>query len=93
MEQFWAWDKVDFIDSSGYMLLVWDRCDYFEKEIWFELGNSMWRKHQITFQDHVKYIQDYIVKHFRFSIIQYAEKFLNMHDLGKYLSPPSTKGG
>ena len=52
----------------------------------------MWRKNRITFQDHVKYTHNNIVKTFRVGILQYAERFRDMHGLAKYLPPPLTKG-
>ena len=53
----------------------------------------MWRKHWITFQYHVKYIHNDIVKPFRFSIPHYSECARKMHNLAKYLPPPSMTGG
>ena len=41
--------------------------------MWFDLGNNTWRKYRRTFQDHSKYIHNYIVKSFRISILQYDE--------------------
>ena len=54
MKQFWDWDKVEAINRSGYMCTCPDRCNYLEKELWFELGNIMWRKNWSNFQDNVK---------------------------------------
>ena len=71
-EKFWAWAKVDAIDESGDIFTGQNRCNYFGKELWFELGNSMWKKHQRTFQDHVKYIHNNTVKHFRLGILHCA---------------------
>ena len=46
-----------------------ERCAYFDKELWFKLGKSVWSKHRSNFQDHVKYIHNYIVDPFRFGIV------------------------
>ena len=51
----------------------------------------MWRKHRSIFQYHVKYIHNDILKTFRFVILQYSECIREMHDLAKYLPPPSKK--
>ena len=53
----------------------------------------MWRKHRSTFQYHVKYIHNDIVKPFRVGILQYAESVRDMHNLTKYLPTPLMKGG
>ena len=53
----------------------------------------MWRNNQSTFQDHVKYINNNIVKPFRTGILHYAERVHEMHDLTKYPPPPLMKVG
>ena len=84
MEQFRSWAKVDDINGVVYLFTGTERCAYFEKESWFNLGNIMSRKHMSTFQYHVKYIHNDIFKPFRVHILQYAERVRKMHDLAKY---------
>ena len=55
-------------------------------------GKCMWRKHRSVYQDHMQYIRNYIVKPFKVKIICYAERMCDMHDLAKYLHPPTMKG-
>ena len=43
----------------------------------------MWTNHNITFQDYVKYIHNYIVKPFRVVILQNAKRVHTMHNLAK----------
>ena len=93
MEKFWTWDKVYRCNAYGDPISGDERCTYFEKELWFELDWSMWRNHRSVFQDHVKYINNDIVKTFRVGIIQYTDHVCEMHDFDKYLPPPSMKGG
>ena len=52
----------------------------------------MWRKDQNVYQDHMKYVHNDIVKPFKVKILRYAERVHEMHDLAKYLRPPSKKG-
>ena len=52
----------------------------------------MWEKHQIVYQDRMKYVYNDILKPFKVKIIRYAERVRDMHDLAKYLPPPSMKG-
>ena len=42
----WAWSKKDSIGYDGHTYLGIDKCADFEREIWFELGKCMWRKHR-----------------------------------------------
>ena len=67
---------------SRDMYLGTDRCRKVEKYIWFDLGKSMRRKHQSTYQDHIKYIHNDIAKTFRVIIIQYAEQLTSTFDEG-----------
>ena len=69
-----------------------DKCVDFERELWFELGKCMWRKHRSVYQDHMKYVHNDIVKTFKVKIIRYTNRVREMHDLEKYLSLPSMKG-
>ena len=64
MEELWTWENLYGINTDGDAYLGMDKCIKFEKEIWFELGKSMWKKHRCVFQDHVKYIHNYMVKPF-----------------------------
>ena len=52
----------------------------------------MRRKNWPIFQDHVKYIHNNIVNPFMVRILQYAERVWELHNLAKYLPPPSMKG-
>ena len=40
----------------------------------------------------MKYVRNYIVKPFKVKILYYAKRVREMHDLAKYLPPPSMKG-
>ena len=51
----------------------------------------MWRKYQSIYQDHMKCVHNDIVKPFKVKILRCAERIRDMHDLAKYLPPPSMK--
>ena len=40
----------------------------------------------------MKYVTNDIVKPFKFKILRYTKRMHEMHDLAKYLPPPSIKG-
>ena len=88
MEYFQTWDKADRIDSDGDPIIGADHCKDFDKELWFELGKYMWRKHRSKFQDHIKYTNNEIVNPYRVSILQYEYRVNEMHYLAKYLLTP-----
>ena len=92
MEKFWIWYYTDSVDYDGYTVIGADISVDFEKELWFELGKRMWRNHISIFQDHVKFMHNDIVNPIRIGISQYANNFREMHDLAKFLYPPSNKG-
>ena len=91
MEDFWNWAKTDNSGYDGYPYLANDKCVEFERELWFELGKCMWRKHRSVYQDHMKYVCNDIEKPFKVKILRYSESVREMHDLAKYLPPPSMK--
>ena len=73
-EAFWTWAKTDTTGYDGHAYLVLDKCVNFERELWFELGKYMWRKHRSFYQDHTKYIGNDIVKSFRVKILCYYRR-------------------
>ena len=44
-EDFWTWVKTDTTRYDGHPYLAIDKCVNFERELWFELGKWVWRKH------------------------------------------------
>ena len=91
-EKLWNWYKKDTTGYDGHEYLTWDKCIEFNRELWCELGECMWRKHQNVYQDHMKYICNDIVNTLKVKILYYAERVREMHELAKYLPPPSMKG-
>ena len=88
-EDFWTCAKTDTIGYDIHPYLDIDKCVNFERDLWFELGKCMWRKHWSVYPDHMKYVCNDIVKPFKVKILCYAESVREMHDLAKYLPPPS----
>ena len=91
-EYFWTWAKTDTTGYYGHDYLARDKCVNFERELWFVLGDCMWRKHQSVYQDHMKYVCNDILKPLKFKILRYAERVREMHNLSNYLPPPTIKG-
>ena len=81
MEKFRTWEKLYSVEVSGDMYLGAHRLLDFEKEIWFELGKIIWKKHRSVLQDHIKYIHNENLKPFRVFILQYAKSAHEMHDI------------
>ena len=82
MEKFWAWYKVDGVDSDGDPVTGAERWCEFKKYLWFDLGKSIWKGNCCIFQDNVKYVHNYIVKLFTSGIIQKAIYGLNQNTSG-----------
>ena len=57
-EEFWTWAKKDTTGYDGHYYLARDKCVNFERELWFELGECIWRKHRSVYQDHMKYVRN-----------------------------------
>ena len=92
-DEFWTWAKSDGIGYDGDAYLVLDKCVELKKDLWFELGKAMWRKHRSVYQDYLKYICNDIVKPLCVVILSYVEHVQNMHDLVKRLPPPPLDEG
>ena len=92
IDNFWTWIKIKGFGYDGDAYLLLYKGVDFEKEIWLEFGNIMRRKHRSVFQVHLKYVCNDIVKPFRVVILHYTESVEEMHDLSKYIPPPSMKG-
>ena len=73
---------------DGHYHIDMDKSVGFERELWFELGECMWRKHRSVYQDHMKYVFNDILKPFKVKILIYAERVCVMYDLSKYPPPP-----
>ena len=89
---FWTLAKTDTTGYDGHPYLYIDKCVNFERELWFELGKYMWRKHWSVYQDYMEYVRNGIVKHFIVKIFHYTKRVREMHDLAKYLLPVLMKG-
>ena len=87
-----TWTKKDRTGYDSYTYLRLYKCIYFKKDLWLELVKCMWRKHRTVYHYHLKYICNDIVKLFCVRNLRYAERVQEMHDLAKYLPPPSIKG-
>ena len=72
IEGLWTWYNSNGIAFNGYAYLGLDKYVDLEKEICFELEKYMRRKHCSVLQDHLKYIQNDIVKPFSVVILCYA---------------------
>ena len=57
-----AWAKKDSIGYDGYEYLEIDKCADFERKLWFELVECMWKKHRSIYKNHLKYVRNDIVK-------------------------------
>ena len=90
-EDFWNWDNTDTMEYDGHIFLARDKFIDFERDLWFELGKCMWRKHRSIYQDNMKYICNSIVNPFKVKILRYAEHVRDIHDLAKYILPPLRK--
>ena len=91
-DDFWTWAKTNTTGYEVHPYLYIDKCFDFERELWFELGKYMWRKHRSVYQEHTKYVWNDIMKSLKVKILRYTERVCEMYDLAKYLPPPSMNG-
>ena len=82
-EAFQTWAKMNTTGYDEHIFLALDKCVDFKKDLWFELGKCIWRKHRSVYQDYMKYICNDIVKPFKVKILLYYKRVREMHDLAK----------
>ena len=75
MEECWNWAKTDTTGYGQHPYLAIDKCVYFDRQLWLELGKCMWRKHRSVYQYHMKFVRNDIVKPFKVKILRYTERF------------------
>ena len=92
-EAFWTWANTDTTGYGGHPFLALYKCVEFERELWFELGKCMWRKHRSVYQDHTEYIRNDIANTLKVKILCYTKRVIEMHELAKYLPTTWMKGG
>ena len=89
---FWTWVKTDTTGYYGHYYLARGKCIELKRGLWLYLGKCMWRNHQSAYQEHMKYVCNVIVKPFKVKTLCYTKRVREMHELAKYLLPPSMKG-
>ena len=55
-----------------------ESAEEFEKLLWFELGKLIWKDHRQVYYDHIKYLQQNIVKPFKWTMVQYISRIREM---------------
>jgi hypothetical protein len=63
----------------------------FEKLLWFELGKLIWKDHRQVYHKHIEYLQQNIVKPFKWPMVQYIVRIREMFDYCMYRQPHSFK--
>jgi len=69
-----------------------ESAEEFEKLLWFELGKLIWKDHHQVYYEHIEYLQQNIVKPFKWTMVQYISRVREMFDYFMYLQPHSLKG-
>ena len=52
----------------------------FEKLLWFELGKLIWKDHRQVYHEHIEYLQQNIVKPFKWPMVRYIGRIREMFD-------------
>ena len=63
-EDLWTWANTYTTGYDVHGYFAWYNCVNFRKELWFELGKCIWRKHRNVYHNHMKYVCNDIVKPF-----------------------------
>ena len=55
-----------------------ESAEEFEKLLWFELGKLIWKDHHQVYYEHIEYLQQNIVKPFKWTMVQYISRIREM---------------
>ena len=54
MDDLCTWANNDSVGYDGNLYIVINKCVNFKRDLWFELGKFMWKKHRSVYQDQLK---------------------------------------
>ena len=64
----------------------------FEQEMWFDLGNFLWKNNFRVYGNHARYTHNNITKNFVMFMMKYAKIMCDMLKITLYPPPTSKKG-
>mmetsp|Transcript_17197 Transcript_17197/g.32552 ORF Transcript_17197/g.32552 Transcript_17197/m.32552 type:complete len:470 (+) Transcript_17197:1371-2780(+) len=65
------------------------QCSCYEAYVWFEYGRMMWNRHRTVFEEHIRYIENKIIKPFDMLIRDFYDRVNEMYSYAYYIQPPS----
>ena len=58
-----------------------ESAEQFEKLLWFELGKFIWKDHHQVYYEHIEYLQQNIVKPFKWTMVQYISRIREIENV------------
>ena len=82
-EELWALWKADSLDEDNEKLSGKDLWIDLDQALWFLIYRSMWKKHHSVFNEHTRYVNNYIKKPWNMGILFYSECLHETFELEK----------
>ena len=74
---------------NNYGRFAKNHCECYEAYVWFETGKMMWNRHRTVFEEHIRYIENKIIKPFDMVIRDFYDRVNEMYSYTYYIQPPS----
>jgi hypothetical protein len=64
-------------------------CSSYETYVWFEMGKLLWTRHRTVQEEHIRYLENKIIKPFDMAIRDFYDRVVEMYSYIYYMQPPS----
>eukprot|EP00557_Chaetoceros_sp_GSL56_P012168 CAMPEP_0176484630 /NCGR_PEP_ID=MMETSP0200_2-20121128/4560_1 /TAXON_ID=947934 /ORGANISM="Chaetoceros sp., Strain GSL56" /LENGTH=472 /DNA_ID=CAMNT_0017881123 /DNA_START=218 /DNA_END=1637 /DNA_ORIENTATION=- len=68
---------------------VREQCQSYETYVWFEMGKLMWTRHRTVLDEHIRYLENKIIKPYDMAIRDFYDRVIEMYSYTYYIQPPS----
>jgi hypothetical protein len=66
-----------------------EHCQQYESYVWFEMGKLMWVRHRTVQDEHIRYLENKIIKPYDMAMRDFYDRVVEMYSFIYYLQPPS----
>jgi hypothetical protein len=77
----------DVEDSIG--VTAKDHSQSYEAYVWFEMGKLLWTRHRTVQEEHIRYLENKIIKPYDMAIRDFYDRVIEMYTYINYMQPPS----
>jgi hypothetical protein len=64
-------------------------CSSYKTYVWFEMGKLLWTRHRTVQEEHIRYLENKVIKPFDMAIRDFYDRVVEMYSYVYYMQPPS----